>query len=1158
MGVALEDFWRLSADAGKTQSSGMEISKIITGVVADELTHAFTPDRMKELTRLIVHAMWHADRQRLTPKQFRQYVINSLEAALKPEERFVIDRITKDEDEWMKMMEFMHPSHVRRGLFEHAVRMTGLTEDFTELVEQGRMMDDLFELFDASFDDDLIAAGIDHMGADSLVMQVLSELRKVMARNPEALRELNRQKFNQIIEDLRTVIRNPPRRANGMIDRRVRVGQIYQVINRYAPEGRRIPIPRYVQNQLDTLDKSITGYGITDELNPLSPLADNIDPLKEAATSAEDAAKKTSEGYNRINRIIPKLNKFLDVLPFGMQRFFNQAANILVDENGLARQFGFFAYNARRVMETADGKMTPQPWTVLEWGNHTLAGFLSYSLLRIRNGYVRYAMEIDGSEALSASTALAERLRVPAERTKIQRQFYKKVVKQMRTRKFDDASTVVNDEAKKLIAVFDSVVELGKKFKVPGFEHLEANYFPRLWDMNKIRKIAGTTGGREAMITLVKRAFATIERDGKKVRQFKNADGTIEVFDDIDSAAVVFVNKLIDTANKADNAPMTALDEDLVKAISELEGPVGDLPKNIRSNRLKGRVMMDEVAEVDVGQDLVGRGDNLLSIADLTEEDLPRVMQKYLTSVIGAINKKRMFDALNRQLIANKIYAPWSKGDKEGKFAQVETLEEYIALANSLGPRVSASAERSIRTLMAAMEYEPVQRSNRELFWANAIEGVANIVMPLTYMAKGGGFGLSATAELSRLTATFGIETVLTQSPILKEMVRNYKNMDEGGDNFMMLVAQAFHPATDRINRTLYQSLGVHGDTTGNTFSRENVVSRGLNRMSAIYSDVTGLAPITSFSQNLAGICTIQHLYEFGSGWTKAIPNAKLATLGITEDQYKKLAKWVVENAELTKIGNSRRVVNLKQLGGPHFEMLQSVVDRVVRTTIQDVPTRGDFADIAFSFFGKMLTQFRTFNLKGIDNFMYQNMTRLRHGDIGDKAQVAKEATFAGMFGGLILYARAYMDWKSATETGDKKRAKEIEERSLGVVGFTRLGIQSMSEMMLPAMLVDGFTTAFITDDPILSPYSYSGMGLYGMPAVSFLASGASVAKDVYGATVATSLGFEDKTRSITASTVRHARLILPFQNAPGWKTFMDYTEAEIVNRYRLPERQPR
>jgi hypothetical protein len=250
--------------------------------------------------------------------------------------------------------------------------------------------------------------------------------------------------------------------------------------------------------------------------------------------------------------------------------------------------------------------------------------------------------------------------------------------------------------------------------------------------------------------------------------------------------------------------------------------------------------------------------------------------------------------------------------------------------------------------------------------------------------------------------------------------------------------------------------------------------------------------------------------------------------------------------------------VNLNNLNDLRMDNLRSFIDRAVRTRIQDMPTRGDFHRIGFSFYGRLLTQFRGFNLKGVDNFALQNLSRVRRGDAASKVKVAQEIAYTMIFGALVQYSRNYLDVQSLQESGQRKKAKESADRLLGVDGFLRGGLTGPSEFFLPIFAVDGAWNTFVSDDPLFSAYRYSGLNWYGFPAASFVSKGIDVTKDVFGSAVAQPLGIQDKERDITQATIHKTRLMLPFQNFIPVKHFFNLAESEIAKEFRLLERQPR
>jgi hypothetical protein len=332
-----------------------------------------------------------------------------------------------------------------------------------------------------------------------------------------------------------------------------------------------------------------------------------------------------------------------------------------------------------------------------------------------------------------------------------------------------------------------------------------------------------------------------------------------------------------------------------------------------------------------------------------------------------------------------------------------------------------------------------------------------------------------------------------------------------------------------------------------------NPVARGLSSMANFMSDISLLAPATSFTQQLTAATSIQHLWEASRGLSKRMDPSTVRTLGLEMDQYEALIKYVGRNAETKSGFMGDRVVGMRNVDGIEMDTLKKFVDRMVRTRVQDMPTRGDFHKSMFSFVGKLMTQFRTFNLKGVDNFLMQNVSRTAN---GGGALVAQEIVATLVFAGVIQYGRVKADWLSYKAAGDREKMKELEAR-MDFTGFARGAFTGPSEFFVPGFVMDTLWTKALDKDPILSPYRYSGLDLYGFPGKAIGERAFGVAEDVYGATVGKTFGL-DVEREVTRGTIHKARLLMPFQNMLFVKQFLNLAEDEIAEAYRLPDIQPR
>ena len=916
------------------------------------------------------------------------------------------------------------------------------------------------------------------------------------------------------------------------------------------------------KNKLDVVDDEITealvfdtnqikGY-FNDSPTDSMDIMGSVRPFGIGGTSSPTHAivggtlpDPVGGGVRAMGEQVPQLYTGVDTLPFGLAKFFNQAANVLLSNNPVARQMAWMMFNARRAAATPGGIEVAQQHTIFERGTYEMAGFMQRTLMSYRNGYTRFALNRAAGDEISLMDGIRAAFG-PGSRN-MRRQFDAAVIEQLRTGAFSHANDGVNAAAREMRNVMNEMHQIAADAGVRGFQtgaRLE-NYFPRLYQWDRIARLTRTVDGESALAQLLESALTTAAGG----RQLMMPDGTLAVLPDVAAASRALAARLKRLATDSDLAPMLDIDQEMADALNAMLGPLSPAGTS-RTPRGRPRIIMNETATINTTQDFLNNGSTALSLADLTDGDLNNVMKKYMTSVMGAVNERNLIAEFNNVLRHYDIRTPVEGGVSQ--IAQVDSFEEMLGLANRFGQEhqdmglLGEETVRSLRELMSALRYEPLYRSSYEL---NAMSRFGNrllgITLPLGYLATGGAFGLAQINETSRVIGTFGLSTALKQMPILGEMVGNWKNMDEGTRNFAMLIDQAFHPSGDRLRRHLY---GEFERDVGH-----GMINRGLNSAANFFSDITLLAPSTSFTQHLAGASALQHLYDVSRGLANRLDEATVRTLGLEPGQYDEVINWVGANG-ITRTGTDR-LVDIADLNAPQMDLIRTFVDRTVRTRIQDMPTRGDFSKLAFTSLGRLFTQFRSFNLKGIDNFLYQNVSRSRR---SGGMRVGQEIVATMIFASMIQYARSWADEKSYRDSGNTKKAKEIADKQLGVDGFIKGGLTGPSELFLPLFAVDAAWGGMVSDDPIFSPYRYSGLQWYGIPAAAFGYRAFNAAKDIYGATIAEGLGFEDRQRSITKKTVHNTRLLLWGQNAPIIKQLLNMGEEELSREFLLQDEQPR
>jgi len=979
----------------------------------------------------------------------------------------------------------------------------GIDRSLMDLSQREDMVDAIWDSFKTN--KHLSGGKLTADGQSSLIFQVLQQLRQRGAT-------VNREVVADVIDELRRISQNPPTRVNAkgrkVLDTNARRLAVAQVINKRVKDGKEIYLPPSLVNKM------------------------NVVPATRAGVAAAGSTPSGLPGSSDFSDV-PLLQRFLtERLPI-WEKWGNQAARMMQSKNGAVRLIGHLSFNARKALNKA------QPQTIFEFGSSILH-HMQFAFMRgYRNQFIRFALGGGTNNVPMDKVTLATYMKNAFGNKELRRDFNRRVAQQLRTGVYDDAVEAVNDAAKGFREIFNKIHAMAAEVGLRGFDKSAVvNYMPRLWRWDRIRRLSTTPEGKKDLTRLIK---AAIDQNGRKV-VIDGVEQTIK--GDIDAAATAFTERLISIAQKTENAPMTEQDQELVEALGDLLGPVkATTPSKTPFGR--ARILLNEQAAVQTvnGADHLGDGKTVLSIADLTNDDLPFVFKKYVTSMMGAINEKRLINAFNEELRIRGVFGPeytTSDGTVLKNTVEVTTIDEMIGLARKIGGEIDPGHEEGFREVIAALRYEPLHHGT-----TGVLDRVLGIAIPYGYLTTGGQFGLAAMGEMARIVGTLGFFQMMRQMPILPEMIGNWKNMDKDAQNFASFIDTWFAPSTDRMRRAFME--------TGQSDPSAGILKRGLDSTANLMSDITFLAPITSFTQQLTAATTIQHLYEVSKGVTSRMDNATLRTLGLEPEQYQKIIDFVGANAELRNGFLGERVTNLKNLDAKEMDLVKAFVQRTVDTRIQSIPTRGDFHKLAFGFAGRLFTQFRTFNLKGIDNFLIQNAGRTSK---GAGIQVAKEIGATMMLSGLIAYARNYADWRSQVAAGNSEAANETE-KLLTVDGALRGAAMGPSEFFLPTTATDFVWKTLADKDPLFSPYRYSGLDWYGFPGQAAVSRSWAVGKDLYGASVGDAFDLSIE-REITRGTLHKARLLLPGQNMPILKQYFNILESDIATEYNLRKTQPR
>lgn len=853
-----------------------------------------------------------------------------------------------------------------------------------------------------------------------------------------------------------------------------------------------------------------------------------------------------------------------------LNRFLNQAALLLEkDKNPLARHFAYRAFFARRVLlDPVTNQPVPQPRTVVEELRNVLDMVLARQIRMHDAHFQRFALGIGLNDKVSLTRTSISRA-FGKGKTAAKAEFDNRVWAVI-TSGAPDVDPTVNAFAKEMRQMMDEVAEYANQAGVPGFEkhRMLQNYFPRLYNFEGIQTLTATASGRSAFTKLLAAALET-SPGSRQLRVFDASTGTYRVlnFTDIDLAAEAFGNRLMELAVGGEGAPFLDLDQAIIDAIENMQGPLKEASSS-PSPRGRTRILLNENVEIDAGFDVFGTGTTKLRFGDLVNRDLVNVSKKYSTSVLGATAERRLLNIIEEDL--------WQLGFRESAVAgpgsvrlKFENVDEWVGFANREGQvrgkgPLTPIESNAIERIRATLKFEP-RVDTRSLGNAkirrymdvtdNYLNAGLSVVKGYTYLMLAGLFGAAAASETGRLAGTFGAIKVIRELPLAVNMLREWDDLTPQQQGLTAMLDQ-FGIMTDRLRRTVFSTPQAEIQ-----FSKRGKFRQGLGTASNVYADVTLLAPITSFTQGLTGLTMLQHLLEMSRGQVKRLDDSTILSLGLTVEQYEKAGRFLNANAVTKKSVGRDAIIDIKNINDPDFVYVRSAVDRMVKTRIQDVSTIADTSSYADYAFASLLTQFKNYNLKAIDNLLLQNYSRF-YNTRGTRAKaaagvrVAAEIAASFLVAGLVKQAITVVQAKNAKDAGDLETYYKLRE-NIGLKGFAKQGLLGPGELWLPVMATEAAWSMF-NEEPLLSQFRFSGGDMLSFPAKEALKNMSSAASDVGGEIMYRLDPDNPNTRFITRNTTNNIFKSIPLQNYPPVSRYFDQLEQYINDEYDLPYEQPR
>lgn len=485
------------------------------------------------------------------------------------------------------------------------------------------------------------------------------------------------------------------------------------------------------------------------------------------------------------------------------------------------------------------------------------------------------------------------------------------------------------------------------------------------------------------------------------------------------------------------------------KIIAKIEKGSGNtLDRN--ANR---RLPFDLNARIDV-KNLKTNEIQSLSVKDLTDRNLTRLLKMYNQQVLGSAAMARFFNFKNNKEFRDFMKQVESEGRNLGwekTYRDIENIEVVVA---------SITGRQS-----------PLEKGGDP---NGFMRRMARLVQDYNFLRLFGQVGFAQGAELYTGISEIGLKTFLKSNPAFSDILNKIRagkiefddpileelrsqGLPVGLDKFM-------HTPTGRFDNELDISLGG----TGSRLDNIELLSGKAKRFVA---DISFLNPMTMYTQIILGrgmalkISDIVNDYVKKFGTTKIYnklskgDQVRFKTLGWREDEFNRIADQIKKHS-VYKDGKYQ-AIGLEdwtpEARANYNVGMQRFIDRVVQRN--DVGAMSRFFTTDYT---RILTQFRTFTL---GSYTKQLMNRLYVlAETRGKDYHTYAAFIASMAGAVQFYAvQQYIN-----SFGRDDRQKFLEKR-LSVENLAKVGFMRSSWSSLIPGAIDTAMYPFMET----SPFSY-------------------------------------------------------------------------------------
>ena len=692
------------------------------------------------------------------------------------------------------------------------------------------------------------------------------------------------------------------------------------------------------------------------------------------------------------------------------------------------------------------------------------------------------------------------------------------------------AEGVVKTIAKRHIQYYKEMLDFAKKNGIKGFDEIAENqmYVPRLYSLRKTDKL----------LSKLKQGEFT-----KLIRSSLMVDGLTST--QLNAIAKAFSRKIMTASDNMGFGNPSVLSSDAIDdlrlSLKELleddalaETIADTLEKQYRSknpqadriSRAKSRLPLDETKKVK----LTYKDGTVVehTIEDLLENNARLLQQRYNRSIYGAAAMRNILDELSTK--TNRTFDTFA--DVKSFLRRTASREELNKFDSNLPGLEIGMLEFAERTVIGK-PISPTPTSGTGKF----LKESAGLARDFNFWRIGGSFGVASIPETAYLLTDSTLRSFVNNMPVLNKIFGDAAKgrlSKELAKELYFLTGQGFDRLTMQFAGRV-DEMGVFENTAMNFAGFRQNLSRSI-------ADFSGLNFLTKFQQEgMARMSFMKILDDIVTNPNnRKISNIRLAQLGLDDNLMRRVAKILrKENVPVLNKKGMGRVMDqdaafkalMKSDDQEAVSAFLVSIQKNAESTIQRT-YMGDIPMFLSTEMGKLMGQFRTYQLTAYNRQLIPGMQRLQHGD-----RSVLNNWIGLMFLGSMTYTiQTYLN----TINDPEKREKYLTPSQIIKGGFVRAGFSTF----IPGA-VDTLGYAF--DEQPFSTSRASGLAsdfFSGIPSVQLINDTARAVKGPLSSLLKSDYDFSEK----DANAIKR---LVPYSRVPIIKQGIEAT----INSIGLPEK---